>query len=123
MTSDGGDDGKEFVDDIEDDRKDSSGDPLVLPDMSNDETPDSLELTPLLVLLVLLLALLPLLRSAIGEVDNSPRLSIISGGVTWSPSPSSLPPPPPPASASVVATPTPPGNQLGKLLFSVSIRS
>lgn len=129
MTSEGGDEGKEFVDEMEDDRKESSGAPQLFPGESNEEAPDSLELTPLLVLLVLLLLLL---RSAIGEVDdNSPRLSIISDEVTLSsfPSPSAAAAPVSVVVVVVVAIATPPpltpppGNQLGKLLFSVSIRS
>lgn len=98
-----------MVDDIEDERKERAG---VVP------PPDSLELTPLLLLLAL-----PLLRSAMGEVASSRSrgedrsssglfplllLVLLLRGLAKGDAPGS---------------PPPPGNQLGKLLFSVSIRS
>lgn len=95
---------------MEDERKESAGVP----------PPDSLELTPLLLLL-------PLLRSAIGDVDDSskPRLSIEASGEE--PTSGGLPALDGEEAADMLptsaSTPPPPGNQLGKLLFNVSIRS
>lgn len=116
MTSEGGEGGNELVDDIEDERKERAG---VVP------PPDSLELTPLLLLLAL-----PLLRSAMGEVASSrSRGEDRSSSGLFSPRLAS-----PPllllvlllrglAEGDALGSPPPPGNQLGKLLFSVSIRS
>lgn len=99
---------------MDDERKENdAGVPPPPPSSPPDPDDDSLELTPLLLLL----------RSAIGDVplDSSeglPAADEISdkGGVRGAPkfrSPTELPAPPT----------SPPGNQLGKLVFSVSIRS